>query len=156
MQDRYYVTISRHIFVWFLRLHTVNNDVQLTQLNVSIIVHRSLPATFIVILVCNLSTKYHFFGWMSSVNFGCMLTRVADGSCHQGTKALTHYCTSYHLSLNTTHSLQFKSHSHHRKSPARLRNLDYAERNGYIRGVVKDIIHDPGRYVPNSPITTIF
>jgi large subunit ribosomal protein L8e len=42
----------------------------------------------------------------------------------------------------------FKSHTHHRKAPARLRNLDYAERNGYIRGVVKDIIHDPGRGAP--------
>ncbi|KAH6896453.1 60S ribosomal protein L2 [Coprinopsis sp. MPI-PUGE-AT-0042] len=28
----------------------------------------------------------------------------------------------------------FKSHTHHNKNPARLRNLDYAERNGYIRG----------------------
>jgi large subunit ribosomal protein L8e len=41
--------------------------------------------------------------------------------------------------------IQFKSHTHHNKSPARLRNLDFAERNGYIRGIVKDIIHDAGR-----------
>ena len=39
----------------------------------------------------------------------------------------------------------FKSHTHHNKNPARLRNLDFAEKNGYIRGVVKDIIHDAGR-----------
>jgi len=29
-----------------------------------------------------------------------------------------------------------------------LRSLDYSERNGYIKGVVKDIIHDPGRGAP--------
>merc|ERR1712189_171737 len=31
---------------------------------------------------------------------------------------------------------------------AKLRSLDYAERNGYIKGVIKDIIHDPGRGAP--------
>lgn len=39
----------------------------------------------------------------------------------------------------------FRSHTHHNKSPAKLRNLDFAERNAYIRGVVKEIIHDAGR-----------
>jgi large subunit ribosomal protein L8e len=39
----------------------------------------------------------------------------------------------------------FRSHTHHNKAPAKLRNLDFAERNGYIRGVVKEIIHDAGR-----------
>ncbi|KAL3893577.1 MAG: hypothetical protein SGPRY_014136, partial [Prymnesium sp.] len=33
-----------------------------------------------------------------------------------------------------------------------LRVLDYAERNGFIRGVVKDIIHDPGRGAPIAKI----
>jgi len=42
----------------------------------------------------------------------------------------------------------FKSHTKHRKGPARHRPLDYAERNGYIKGVVKEIIHDPGRGAP--------
>jgi len=41
-----------------------------------------------------------------------------------------------------------KSHTHHRKGPARHRVLDFAERNGYIRGVIKEIIHDPGRGAP--------
>jgi large subunit ribosomal protein L8e len=39
----------------------------------------------------------------------------------------------------------FTSNTHHNKNPARLRKLDFAEKNGYIRGVVKDIIHDAGR-----------
>ena len=30
----------------------------------------------------------------------------------------------------------------------KLRPLDYAERNGYVRGVVRDLIHDPGRGAP--------
>lgn len=39
----------------------------------------------------------------------------------------------------------FKSHTHLNKNPARLRNLDFAEKNGYVRGVVREIIHDSGR-----------
>lgn len=47
----------------------------------------------------------------------------------------------------------FKSHSTHRKGEARLRTLDTAERNGYIKGVVTDIIHDAGRGAPLARIT---
>ena len=39
----------------------------------------------------------------------------------------------------------FRAHVHHRVAPAKLRKLDYIEKNGYIRGTVKEIIHDPGR-----------
>lgn len=46
----------------------------------------------------------------------------------------------------------FKSHNKHRKGPAKLRPVDYAERHGYIRGVVKDIIHDPGRGAPLAQV----
>jgi len=42
----------------------------------------------------------------------------------------------------------FKAHTHLNKAPARLRPLDFAERNGYIRGIVKEIIHDSGRGAP--------
>lgn len=35
-----------------------------------------------------------------------------------------------------------------KKGPAALRKLDYAERNGYVRGVVTAIEHDPGRGAP--------
>ncbi|GAB6018932.1 60S ribosomal protein L8 [Chamberlinius hualienensis] len=42
----------------------------------------------------------------------------------------------------------FKAHVKHRKGPARLRAVDYAERHGYIKGIVKEIIHDPGRGAP--------
>ena len=34
-----------------------------------------------------------------------------------------------------------------RHGPAKLRKLDFAEREGYLRGVITDIAHDPGRYV---------
>ncbi len=40
-----------------------------------------------------------------------------------------------------------------RKGAAKLRNLDYAERHGYIRGVVKQIIHDPGRGAPLAKVS---
>merc|ERR1712096_425295 len=42
----------------------------------------------------------------------------------------------------------FKSHNKDRKGAAKLRVLDYGERFGFIKGVVKDIIHDPGRGAP--------
>jgi len=42
----------------------------------------------------------------------------------------------------------YKSHVHHRKGPARFRALDFSERHGYLKGVVKEIIHDVGRGAP--------
>jgi len=36
----------------------------------------------------------------------------------------------------------------HRKGSAKLRKLDYSERHGYLKGVVVDIAHDPGRGAP--------
>jgi len=42
----------------------------------------------------------------------------------------------------------FRSHTKRRKGAAKLRSLDHAERHGYVKGVVKDIIHDPGRGAP--------
>jgi len=46
----------------------------------------------------------------------------------------------------------FKSHTKHRKGATGLRALDFAERNGFIRGVVKELIHDPGRGAPIAKI----
>ncbi len=40
------------------------------------------------------------------------------------------------------------AHTRLRKAPAKFRALDYAERHGYLRGVITDIIHDPGRGAP--------
>jgi large subunit ribosomal protein L8e len=47
----------------------------------------------------------------------------------------------------------FTSHTHRRKGPARFRSLDYAERNGYIKGVVSDVVHDSGRGAPLLKVT---
>ncbi len=44
------------------------------------------------------------------------------------------------------------AHTRLNKAPAQFRTLDYAERHGYIRGVVKDIIHDPGRGAPLAKV----
>jgi large subunit ribosomal protein L8e len=49
----------------------------------------------------------------------------------------------------------FKSHTTHRKGAAKLRSLDYAERNGYVRGIVKEIIHDPGRGAPLAKVCNL-
>jgi large subunit ribosomal protein L8e len=46
----------------------------------------------------------------------------------------------------------FKAHVKHRKGAAELRVLDFSERNGYVRGVVKEIIHDPGRGAPLAKV----
>jgi large subunit ribosomal protein L8e len=47
----------------------------------------------------------------------------------------------------------FKAHTHHRKGAAKHRGLDYAERHGYIRGLVREIVHDPGRGAPLAKVT---
>lgn len=46
----------------------------------------------------------------------------------------------------------FKAVQRTRKGAAKYRSLDYAERHGYIKGVVKDIIHDPGRGAPLAKV----
>jgi len=46
----------------------------------------------------------------------------------------------------------FKSHTHHRKGAAKHRHLDYSEKKGYLQGVVKEIIHDPGRGAPLAKV----
>ena len=47
----------------------------------------------------------------------------------------------------------FRSHTHTRKGAAKHRTADFAERHGYIKGVVTDIIHDPGRGAPLAKVT---
>lgn len=47
----------------------------------------------------------------------------------------------------------FKAITRLRKAPAKFRSLDYAERHGYTRGVVSEIIHDPGRGAPLARVT---
>ncbi|RWS21229.1 60S ribosomal protein L8-like protein [Leptotrombidium deliense] len=47
----------------------------------------------------------------------------------------------------------FRSHNKHRKGAPKLRAIDFAERHGYIKGVVKEIIHDPGRGAPLAAVT---
>eukprot|EP00913_Durusdinium_trenchii_P008042 g7541.t1 len=42
-------------------------------------------------------------------------------------------------------SLIFTAKTRLRKGAVKLRAVDYAERKGYIKGLVKDIVHDPGR-----------
>ncbi|KAK0621394.1 translation protein SH3-like domain-containing protein [Bombardia bombarda] len=42
----------------------------------------------------------------------------------------------------------FTANTRLRKAPAKFRSLDYSERHGYVRGIVKEIIHDPGRGAP--------
>jgi len=46
----------------------------------------------------------------------------------------------------------FTSHTRLRKGSAKLRNIDFAEKNGFIKGVIKEIIHDPGRGAPLAKV----
>uniref|UniRef100_A0A4W6DGZ2 Large ribosomal subunit protein uL2 n=2 Tax=Percomorphaceae TaxID=1489872 RepID=A0A4W6DGZ2_LATCA len=41
----------------------------------------------------------------------------------------------------------FKAHVKHRKGAARLRHVDFAERHGYIKGIVKKVISSANRAV---------
>lgn len=42
----------------------------------------------------------------------------------------------------------FRAHTRNRKGAPKLRSLDFSERNGFMKGIVKEIIHDPGRGAP--------
>jgi len=42
----------------------------------------------------------------------------------------------------------FKARNKHRKGKPKFRAIDFSERHGYIKGIVKNIIHDPGRGAP--------
>merc|ERR1711907_258520 len=46
----------------------------------------------------------------------------------------------------------FTSRSKGRKGAAKMRALDFAERQGFIKGLVKDIVHDPGRGAPLAKV----
>ena len=46
----------------------------------------------------------------------------------------------------------FDVHGHKRLGAARLRIYDYGERNGYMRGTIKEIAHDPGRGAPLASV----
>lgn len=46
----------------------------------------------------------------------------------------------------------FVSKTKHRQGAAKMRVLDYAEKRGYVKGLVKAIIHDPGRGAPLAKI----
>merc|ERR1711904_536738 len=51
-------------------------------------------------------------------------------------------------SLRKAGSPNFQSNSHLSKGAVKLRALDYVERHGYTKGIVKEILRDPGRSAP--------
>merc|ERR1711935_461672 len=46
----------------------------------------------------------------------------------------------------------FTANTTHRQGASKLRPLDYSERHGYVRGIVKEIIHDSGRGAPLAKV----
>jgi len=46
----------------------------------------------------------------------------------------------------------FVAKTKHRQGAAKLRVLDYAERKGYVKGLVKEIVHDCGRGAPLAKV----
>ena len=46
----------------------------------------------------------------------------------------------------------FKCHNRTRVGAAKLRKYDYSERKGFVKGVVKAIVHDPGRGAPLAKV----
>lgn len=46
----------------------------------------------------------------------------------------------------------YRARTFHRVGAARFRGLDFAERHGYIKGVIREILHDPGRGAPLARI----
>merc|ERR1711935_1065145 len=46
----------------------------------------------------------------------------------------------------------FTANTTHRQGASKHRALDYSERHGYVRGIVKEIIHDSGRGAPLAKV----
>jgi large subunit ribosomal protein L8e len=46
----------------------------------------------------------------------------------------------------------YRAHTCGRKGPMAMKRYDYAERHGYVKGVVKEIVHDAGRGAPVAKI----
>jgi len=46
----------------------------------------------------------------------------------------------------------FTAHTRLRKGPVRLRKIDFAEKEGYVKGVVKSIVHESGRGAPIAKV----
>ena len=67
--------------------------------------------------------------------------------------ALSSVCLHSPVAISKADDSPSAAHTRLNKAPAKFRTLDYAERHGYIRGVVKDIIHDPGRGAPLLQVT---
>ena len=42
----------------------------------------------------------------------------------------------------------FTANTHHRKGAPKYRSSDFSEKHGYVKGVVREILHDPGRGAP--------
>ena len=49
-------------------------------------------------------------------------------------------------------SLIFTAHTKLRKGAVKLRAVDFAERHGYIKGLIRNIIHDSGRGAPIAEV----
>ena len=46
----------------------------------------------------------------------------------------------------------FTANNKNKKGEARLRQLDYSERNGYVKGCIQGIVHDAGRGAPLAEV----
>eukprot|EP00070_Physeter_catodon_P036778 XP_028343672.1 60S ribosomal protein L8-like [Physeter catodon] len=74
------------------------------------------------------------------------------GSSGNSTGVQSYICNCKHSAQRKGRGGVFKAHTHKRKGAAKLRAIDYAERRGYVKGLVKNIIHDPGRGAPLAEI----
>jgi len=46
----------------------------------------------------------------------------------------------------------FTANNKNKKGEAKLRQLDFSERNGYIKGCIQGIVHDAGRGAPLAEV----
>lgn len=62
--------------------------------------------------------------------------------------AFSGYVNCNFLCCCTVFSCSLQAHTHNRQGAPKHRALDFAERRGYVKGVVKEIVHDKGRGAP--------
>lgn len=96
--------------------------------------------------ICHLTTQsfslHHASNSSQWVELFATSGRVVDPS------SVSNICPTILVTNSTfrnTHTVLSAANTRLNKAPAKFRNLDYAERHGYLRGVVKEIVHDAGQ-----------
>lgn len=89
-------------------------------------------------------------GWLIVANTVTGWVELFETSAKEGAASSVNRAPNSRRSHRT--NLLAVAHQRLNKAPAKFRQLDFSERHGYVRGIIKEIIHDPGRGAPLAKV----